>query len=46
MLTAGSTYTWTITPLAGGNGTIVSGQGTNLITVNWTNRRDGNTTGH
>jgi PKD-like domain len=35
-LTAGSTYAWSITPLAGGNGTIVSGQGTNLISINWT----------
>jgi PKD-like domain len=36
MVTAGSTYQWTITPLTGGNGTIVSGQGTNLISINWT----------
>ena len=34
--TAGSSYSWTITPLAGGNGAITSGQGTNLINVNWT----------
>jgi len=34
--TAGSTYQWTITPLTGGNGTILSGQGTNLISINWT----------
>jgi hypothetical protein len=35
--TPGSTYTWSIIPLAGGNGNIASGQGTNLITVDWTN---------
>ena len=35
-LTAGSTYAWSITPLAGGNGTITPGATTNLITVNWT----------
>jgi hypothetical protein len=33
---AGSTYSWTITPLAGGNGTIVPGSAPNLISVNWT----------
>ncbi|MGI8582931.1 MAG: hypothetical protein ACR2KX_12070, partial [Chitinophagaceae bacterium] len=32
----GSTYQWTITPIAGGGGTIGSGQGTNLISINWT----------
>lgn len=36
VLNAGSTYVWSITPLAGGNGTIATGQGTNTITVNWT----------
>jgi large repetitive protein len=35
-LTAGSTYAWTVTPLAGGNGTITPGATSNLITVNWT----------
>jgi large repetitive protein len=35
-LTAGSTYAWTITPVAGGNGTITPGVTPNLITVNWT----------
>jgi large repetitive protein len=35
-LTAGSTYTWTITPVAGGNGTITPWVTPNLITVNWT----------
>lgn len=35
-LTAGSTYAWSITPLAGGNGTITAGATPNLITVNWT----------
>jgi hypothetical protein len=35
-LTAGSTYAWSITPLAGGNGTITPGATPNLITVNWT----------
>ena len=34
--TTGSTYNWSIIPVAGGNGIIASGQGTNLITVNWT----------
>ena len=34
--TIGSSYTWSIIPVAGGNGIIASGQGTNLITVNWT----------
>ena len=33
---AGSTYNWTVTPLAGGNGTIIPGVTPNLITVNWT----------
>jgi large repetitive protein len=36
VLNAGSTYAWSITPLAGGSGTIATGQGTNTITVNWT----------
>ncbi len=34
-LTAGSTYAWTITPVAGGNGTITPGATSNLIIVNW-----------
>lgn len=37
VLNAGSTYAWTVTPLAGGNGTITAGATPNLITVNWTN---------
>jgi hypothetical protein len=36
VLTAGSTYAWTVTPVAGGNGTITAGATPNLITVNWT----------
>lgn len=36
ILTAGSTYLWTITPVTGGNGTITPGATPNLITVNWT----------
>jgi hypothetical protein len=36
VLHAGSTYAWTITPLAGGNGTFVAGATANLITVTWT----------
>jgi large repetitive protein len=36
VLNAGSTYAWSITPLAGGNGTIIPGATPNLITVNWT----------
>jgi hypothetical protein len=35
-LHAGSTYAWTVTPLAGGNGTITAGATPNLITVTWT----------
>ena len=35
-LHAGSTYAWSVTPLAGGNGTITAGATPNLITVNWT----------
>ena len=31
---SGSTYAWSITPIAGGNGTIISGATPNLITVN------------
>ena len=34
--TPGSTYAWSIIPITGGNGTIV-GNGSNLITVTWTN---------
>ena len=36
VLNAGSTYNWTVTPLAGGNGTITPGATPNLITINWT----------
>ena len=36
VLHAGSSYVWTVTPLAGGNGTITIGATPNLITVNWT----------
>lgn len=36
VLTAGSTYAWSITPIAGGNGTITAGATPNLITVTWT----------
>ena len=36
-LTAGSTYAWSITPLAGGNGTITPGATPNLISITWTN---------
>lgn len=36
VLNTGSTYAWSITPLAGGNGTITPGATPNLITVNWT----------
>ena len=36
ILNAGSTYSWTVTPIAGGNGTISAGATPNLITVNWT----------
>jgi hypothetical protein len=32
----GSTYSWTVTPLNGGNGTIIPGASENLISVNWT----------
>jgi hypothetical protein len=35
-LTAGSSYAWSVTPLAGGNGTITQGITPNLISVNWT----------
>jgi large repetitive protein len=35
-LTVGSTYAWSVTPLAGGNGTISPGATPNLITINWT----------
>jgi hypothetical protein len=37
VLHAGSSYNWTVTPLAGGNGTITVGATPNLITVLWTN---------
>ena len=30
---AGSTYSWTVTPLNGGNGTIIPGASENLISV-------------
>ena len=36
VLTTGSTYVWTITPVTGGNGTITAGATPNLISVNWT----------
>src|SRR4051812_28821033 len=36
VLTPGSTYAWTITPIAGGNGTITAGATSNLISVHWT----------
>ena len=36
VLTAGSTYAWTITPLTGANGTITPGATPNLVTINWT----------
>ena len=36
VLNAGSTYTWSVTPLAGGNGVITAGVTPNLISVNWT----------
>lgn len=36
VLTAGSTYSWTVTPLTGANGTITAGATPNLITVTWT----------
>jgi hypothetical protein len=35
-LHTGSTYVWTVTPLAGGNGTVTAGATPNLITVTWT----------
>jgi hypothetical protein len=37
ILTPGSTYAWSITPLVGGNGVITPGATPNLITVLWTN---------
>src|SRR6266568_2114608 len=36
VLNAGSSYAWSVTPLAGGGGTITAGATPNLITVNWT----------
>jgi large repetitive protein len=36
VLTAGSTYAWSFTPLTTGNGTIIPGATPNLISVNWT----------
>jgi hypothetical protein len=36
VLNTGSSYVWTVTTLAGGNGTITIGATPNLITVNWT----------
>jgi hypothetical protein len=36
VLNAGSTYAWSITPIAGGNGTITAGATPNLITIKWT----------
>jgi large repetitive protein len=35
VLNAGSTYSWTVTPLAGGNGTITPGATPNLVTITW-----------
>jgi large repetitive protein len=36
VLTPGSTYAWTVTPITTGNGTITVGATPNLITINWT----------
>ena len=36
VLNAGSSYAWSVTPLAGGNGVITAGPTPNLISVNWT----------
>lgn len=36
VLTAGSIYAWSVTPVTTGNGTITVGATPNLITVNWT----------
>jgi large repetitive protein len=36
VLNVGSTYAWSVTPLAGGNGVITAGVTPNLISVNWT----------
>jgi hypothetical protein len=36
VLNAGSTYAWSITTIAGGNGTITAGATPNLITIKWT----------
>ena len=36
VLTAGSTYAWSIAPLAGGNGIITPGATPNLISIKWT----------
>ncbi len=36
VLTPGSTYAWSVTPITTGNGTITAGATPNLITVNWT----------
>lgn len=36
VLNAGSTYSWTVTPLAGGNGVITAGTTPNLVSINWT----------
>ena len=36
VLTAGSTYQWTITTVGGGNGTITPGATPNLVSINWT----------
>ncbi|MDP2334875.1 MAG: hypothetical protein Q8N05_00195 [Bacteroidota bacterium] len=35
-LTSDTTYGWTITSIAGGNGTIANGATPNLISINWT----------
>ena len=36
VLNSGSTYQWTVTTLSGGNGAIIPGATSNLISVNWT----------
>ena len=35
VLNAGSTYTWTVTPLAGGNGVVTAGATPNLVSILW-----------
>lgn len=36
ILNVGSSYVWSVTPLAGGNGTVTPGATPNLISVTWT----------